>query len=65
MRFTNKREEEIMALIKCPECGKEISDRAECCPVCGFKQPPMKKRVNKKDMYSLEVSDDQISMTLL
>lgn len=24
-----------MALIKCPECGKEISDRAEACPKCG------------------------------
>ncbi|SEM59376.1 hypothetical protein SAMN04487770_15021 [Butyrivibrio sp. ob235] len=24
-----------MALIKCPECGKEISDQAECCPSCG------------------------------
>lgn len=24
-----------MALIKCPECGKEISDKAECCPNCG------------------------------
>lgn len=24
-----------MALIKCPECGKEFSDRAESCPNCG------------------------------
>lgn len=24
-----------MALIKCPECGKEISDRALKCPQCG------------------------------
>ena len=24
-----------MALIKCPECGKEISDKAEYCPNCG------------------------------
>lgn len=24
-----------MALIKCPECGKEISDKAQCCPNCG------------------------------
>lgn len=24
-----------MALIKCPECGKEISDRANACPSCG------------------------------
>ena len=25
-----------MALIKCPECGREISDRAVFCPHCGF-----------------------------
>lgn len=25
-----------MALIKCPECGKEISDKAEACPNCGY-----------------------------
>lgn len=24
-----------MALIKCPECGKEISDKATTCPSCG------------------------------
>lgn len=24
-----------MALIKCPECGREISDKASCCPGCG------------------------------
>ena len=24
------------ALIKCPECGKEISDAAESCPNCGY-----------------------------
>ncbi len=24
-----------MALIKCPECGKEISDKASTCPSCG------------------------------
>lgn len=29
-----------MALIKCPECGKEISDRAARCPKCGI---PMEK----------------------
>lgn len=26
-----------MALIKCPECGKEISNKAESCPNCGYK----------------------------
>lgn len=25
-----------MALIKCPECGKEISDKASSCPSCGY-----------------------------
>ena len=25
-----------MALIKCPECGKEISDQADKCPSCGY-----------------------------
>lgn len=28
-----------MALIKCPDCGKEISDKAPACPFCGC---PMK-----------------------
>ncbi len=28
-----------MALIKCKECGKEISNKADACPHCGFKQP--------------------------
>ena len=27
-----------MALIKCSECGKEISDKAKKCPHCGFKK---------------------------
>ncbi|MFU2207235.1 zinc ribbon domain-containing protein [Solidesulfovibrio sp. C21] len=25
-----------MALVKCPECGHEISDKAEACPHCGY-----------------------------
>lgn len=25
-----------MALIKCPECGKEISNKAQTCPNCGY-----------------------------
>lgn len=25
-----------MALIKCPECGREVSDKATACPHCGF-----------------------------
>ncbi|MDO4827890.1 MAG: zinc-ribbon domain-containing protein, partial [Clostridia bacterium] len=25
-----------MALIKCPECGLSISDKAAACPNCGY-----------------------------
>lgn len=25
-----------MALISCPECGKEISDKVKSCPHCGY-----------------------------
>lgn len=32
-----------MALIKCPECGKEVSDKASSCPNCGFSN---KKQIN-------------------
>lgn len=33
-----------MALIKCPECGKEVSDMAPKCPNCGF---PIKSDLKK------------------
>lgn len=29
-----------MALIHCPECGREISDQAQVCIHCGFPLPP-------------------------
>lgn len=32
-----------MALIKCPECGKKISDQAEACIHCGFPLSKLKK----------------------
>ena len=34
-----------MALIKCPECGKEVSDKASACPNCGC---PIEKKINVK-----------------
>lgn len=30
-----------MALIKCPECSKEISDQATACPHCGYSLKPV------------------------
>ena len=35
-----------MALIKCPECGKEISDKANACIHCGY---PLSQQ--KEDFY--------------
>lgn len=35
-----------MALLICPECGKEISDKVEACPFCGY---PFKEGDNEKD----------------
>lgn len=36
-----------MALIKCPECGKEISDRSDMCIHCGF---PLDEYIHDKSM---------------
>lgn len=36
-----------MALIKCPECGKEISSEAKACPHCGKPIP----RAQRKPFY--------------
>ena len=34
-----------MAIVKCRECGKEISTSAGACPHCG--NPPLAKKVEK------------------
>lgn len=39
-----------MALIKCPECGREISDQAVSCPNCGL---PLKRMKNKESKLSI------------
>ncbi len=36
-----------MALINCPECNKQISDKAECCPHCGFPIDSISETENK------------------
>ena len=41
----------VMALIKCPECGKEISDKSEKCIHCGFplrNEPFLQECINGK-----------------
>ena len=45
-----------MALIKCPECGKEISDQADRCIHCGY---PL--RFTKKDHTGDNPNDQMFS----
>lgn len=45
-----------MGLIKCPECGKEISDKADVCIGCGF---PIKKYVGNRENYSESKNEEQ------
>lgn len=45
-----------MALIKCPECGKEnVSDSAESCPDCGYNikahKEIVKKKIKRKNLH--------------
>lgn len=47
-----------MALIKCPECGREISDKAGTCPNCGHpisSQNKQKKSLKRGDIILLIV----------
>lgn len=38
-----------MALINCPECGKEVSDKAEQCPNCGCNIVKYSKKIKKAE----------------
>ena len=49
-----------MALIKCEECGKEISDTAKSCPNCGFVLS--KKKQNNNDGGEVSSSAKWISL---
>ena len=52
-----------MALINCPECNKEISDKAECCINCGYKLPksePMYQGVYCPKCLRATWTDDEI-----
>ena len=56
-----------MAVINCPECGKEKSDQAKVCPHCGFKE---KKEFNfdfqiLKDNKGLMISSSVICILLI
>ena len=45
------KEEENMAIMYCPECGKEMSDSLKKCPHCGFKFKKNKETNKKKKLF--------------
>lgn len=50
-----------MALIKCSECGKEISDKATTCPNCSY---PLKKEKVKENGKRILLQSKKISFNI-
>lgn len=51
-----------MALIKCPECGREnVSDSAEMCPNCGYGIKEHFRKIERKKQYeeSKRISEEK------
>lgn len=48
-----------MALIKCPECGKDVSDKSVQCIHCGY--PLLKKELRQKDEWTFNGVTKNIS----
>ena len=48
-----------MALIKCPECGREVSDKALSCPNCGYpiSQDPLEWAMDFETSPSVQASE--------
>lgn len=44
-----------MALIKCPECGRDISDKVKDCPNCGFPIAEEKEQTQKVEISSVNI----------
>lgn len=49
-----------MALIKCPECGKEISDKADNCPNCGYPVDKVQNMSEGIDMNAVPITHSQV-----
>jgi len=46
-----------MALIKCPECGKEVSTSAKACPTCGF---PVAEKITTTETAEQAAANDEL-----
>lgn len=52
-----------MALVKCKECGKEISNKAEICVECGF--PLSKKKNGSEEIKTQQKTRKSLKLQLL
>lgn len=48
-----------MALLKCPECGNQVSDKAASCPQCGHPVSEMQKSVRQAPIQQAKVKAEQ------
>ena len=48
-----------MALINCPECAKEISDKVLACPNCGFPMSESTNQMQKVELSSVKLKLDK------
>lgn len=48
-----------MALVKCPECGKEISDKAKECPNCGIVISIIDVSENVEEKFNESIENDK------
>ena len=53
-----------MALIKCPECQKEISDQSKACPNCGYRLNSMSTE-RKSEIRKIVISVIIIIATII
>lgn len=58
----------ILALINCPECGKEISDKVTACPGCGYpfedEQPGFERKKGQKLLNQRSISKKALYIIL-
>ena len=53
-----------MALIKCPECGGQVSDKAEACIHCGYPLKNISQNAQEKMLKqeNLNIHDQKLSL---
>ncbi len=51
-----------MALVKCKECGKKVSNKAEVCVECGY---PLNKKKSSEEVVTLQKTKKSLKLQLL